>query len=319
MSGTVAICGVGNLGRRYLEGVLQSGSVDVVHVYDTSQDSLHACQEVIRRFCGGRINEATVEVRVHDAINSLPTNLDLAIVATTADVRPQLVTDLSSHTRVGHYVLEKVLAQEESGLDQLLDVTVNSHSWVNLPRRMMDWHYNLFELVRGNGPISMEVSGGAWGLACNAVHYMDLLMWWSGQVPRTVDTASLDPTWTPSKRKGFWEVYGSMSVTYSDGSHLVVRSDHNTRPVTIEASVGGMVWVICESDGVARRSDGFSQPCVCELQSAMTPRLVDSILTSEICALPTLEDSVGIHRVLLQGLLEHWLLSGGQQNGVPIT
>ena len=110
-----------------------------------------------------------------------------------------------------------------------------------------------------------------------------------------------------------------MSVTYSAGSDLTLAADHGTEPVTIEADDGGMAWLINESDGVARRSDGFSQPGVYELQSEMTPRLVDSILTSGTCALPTLGASVGIHRVLLQGLSDHWARSGGRKNGVPIT
>ena len=319
MSGVVAICGIGNLGRRYLEGVLYCDSVEVVHVYDISQDSLNACEEVLCRSGGGRATKSTMEVCLHGSIDALPTDLDLAIVATSADVRPQLVDELSSHARVGHYVLEKVLAQDESGLDRLLDVTSTSQAWVNMPRRMMDWHRRLYYSIRGNGPISMVVSGGDWGLACNAVHFMDLLAWWSGAAPRAVDTNLLEPAWSPAKRKGFWEVHGSMSVTYADGSLLILNADHSTEPVAIEADAGGMAWLINESDGVARRSDGFSQPGVYELQSEMTPRLVDSILTSGTCALPTLEDSVGIHRVLLQGLSDHWARSGGRKNGAPIT
>ena len=319
MSGVVAICGAGNLGRRYLEGVLRCDSAEVVHVYDISDDSLNACAEVVRQFGRGWSSRPTAEVCMHGAINALPVGLDLAIVATSADVRPQLVDELSSHARVGHYVLEKVLAQDESGLDRLLDVTSTSQAWVNMPRRMMDWHRRLYYSIRGNGPISMVVSGGDWGLACNAVHFMDLLAWWSGAAPRAVDTNLLEPAWSPAKRKGFWEVHGSMSVTYADGSLLILNADHSTEPVTIEADAGGMAWLINESDGVARRSDGFSQPGVYELQSEMTPRLVDSILTSGTCALPTLGASVGIHRVLLQGLSDHWARSGGRKNGVPIT
>lgn len=319
MSGVVAICGVGNLGRRYLEGVLHCDSVDVVHVYDISQDSLNACEEVICGSGRGRATRSTMEVCLHGSIDALPTDLDLVIVATSSDVRPQLVGDLSSHARVRHYVLEKVLAQDEGGLDRLLAATSMSQAWVNMPRRMMDWHRSLYDSISGSGPILMVVSGGTWGLACNAVHYMDLLAWWSGAAPRAVDTSLLEPAWSPAKRKGFWEVHGSMSVTFSGGSLLTLNVDHSTEPVTIEADVGGTIWQIDESNGVARRSDGFSQPGVLELQSAMTPRLVESILTSGTCALPTLGASVGIHRVLLQGLSDHWARSGGRKNGAPIT
>ena len=318
-SGVVAIVGAGNLGRRYLEGILDGGSAEVVHVCDISRESLNACEDIVHRIGEGGQARSSKAVYLHGDIGALPRNLDLAIVATSADVRPQLVADLSSYARVGHYVLEKVLAQDEGGLDQLLDATANSRVWVNLPRRMMDWHCSLFDLIRGNGPVSMVVSGGAWGLACNAVHYMDLLMWWSDEAPQTIDTGGLEPAWSPAKREGFWEVYGSMSVTYAGGSRLILHADHHAEAVTIEVEVGGMTWLISESSGVAHRSDGIGQPGVVELQSEITPRVVESILTSGTCFLPTLEEAVGTHRVLIKGLSDHWVRSGGQRNGVPIT
>ena len=110
-----------------------------------------------------------------------------------------------------------------------------------------------------------------------------------------------------------------MSITYSAGSRLTLVASHEPEPIVIEVKVGGLTWVINESEGVARRSDGIEQFGSLELQSEMTLRLVDSVLGSDNCALPTLEESVETHLTLLRALTDHWVLSGGRGNGIPIT
>lgn len=319
MGGVVAICGAGNLGRRYLQGILNCESAYDLYVYDVSRVSLDACEQAVRQFYRSDFGGSTTAVSFHDTVDALPRELDLAIVATSADVRPEVVESISSHARVSHFILEKVLAQDESGLERLSRMTSTSKAWVNLPRRMMSWHRCLGASVQDNGPISMLVSGGAWGLACNAVHFIDLLTWWSDETPLSVDVTGLEPNWSPAKREGFWEVHGSMSVTYDSGSCLTLESGHGSESITIQLVVGEMTWLIDEAAGMARRSDGLSEPGVLEFQSEMTPRLVKSILTSGTCELPTLEDSIRTHQVLIRSLVEHWVRQGGQRNGVPIT
>ena len=321
MSGVVAICGAGNLGRRYLEGIMRSESAEAVHVYDISEDSLRACEDVVRQFDNGHTAKSIARVCLHGAIDALPKDLDLAIVATSADVRPQVVARLVAHSHVPHWVLEKVVAQDELGLDQVSVATSTSLAWVNTPRRMMDWYRRLHRLIRGQGPISMVVSGGDWGLACNAVHFMDVLAWWSGEAPCDIETGTLDPEWSPAKREGFMEVYGSMVVTYAEGSRLTLTANYDPGPVEIkiEVDVGGLIWSIVESEGMARRSDGLELPGRLDLQSEMSAGLTDSILTTGTCLLPTLDESIGTHQVLLRGLGDHWRRSGGSGDSVPIT
>jgi len=318
-SRAVAICGAGELGRRHLEGVLRSEHADIVHVYDIREDALAACELVVRRSGEARKRQPIAELRLHHAIRTLPTSLNLAIVATTADVRPHVVSQLAEHAHIPHWILEKVLAQDEPGLDQLCSATSASLAWVNTPRRTMEWYHRLRSLIGGRGKISMVVSGGAWGLACNAVHFMDVLAWWSGERPLGIDTEALDPEWLPAKRKGFLEVFGSMSVVYTEGSRLTLTADHDAAPIEIKVDVGGLVWLISDSEKMARRSDGLELPGRVDLQSEMSAGLVDLILATSTCSLPTLADSVEIHRLLLRGLRAHLIRSGGSGNHVPIT
>ena len=79
-------------------------------------------------------------------------------------------------------------------------------------------------------------------------------------------------------------------------------------------------WEIDESNGVFSGPNGHLITGKNELQSLMTTRLVDTILTDGDCDLPKLSVSVEIHRVFLCSLLEHWnSVQGSNVGTLPIT
>ena len=56
------------------------------------------------------------------------------------------------------------------------------------------------------------------------------------------------------------------------------------------------------------------------MQSLMTTRLVDTLLTDGDCDLPKLSESVEMHRIYLRSLLEHWNnVHGSNDDTLPIT
>ena len=57
-----------------------------------------------------------------------------------------------------------------------------------------------------------------------------------------------------------------------------------------------------------------------ELQSEMTARIVDSILKTGSCELPSLQESAHIHRIFLSALIFHWNQNFDRKKSfIPIT
>ena len=105
---------------------------------DVNAESLLQAEQ---RWIEARGPETQHAVSFHTAMKSLPRQLDVAIVTTTADVRPQVVGEIAGAAKVRYWVLEKLLAQNEAGLDEIKSCVAGSSSaWVNTPRRMMAWH-----------------------------------------------------------------------------------------------------------------------------------------------------------------------------------
>jgi len=315
---SILIVGAGQLGSRYLQGLSKvSMPLDII-VSDVSPESL-ARAEVRWQEADG--HKTSHHVRYMIGLSELPPDIDLAIIATSADVRAKVVVQLTELSAVRYWVLEKVLAQSDVGLDLITSVlNEKTNAWVNTPRRIMRWYNSIKQATPHRTPTIGIVKGSDWGLACNAVHCLDLMAWWTGETLVEIQTEQLGSQWHLSKRPRFWEVYGTLIAKFKGGSALTLHCSSSAASSALLLAVNDKQWTIDEVHGVATRSDGLSIPGCMEFQSTMTTALVESILTAGTCNLPTLAESVALHRPLLQALLSHWNSTMSDQLSlVPIT
>ncbi|WP_457281217.1 hypothetical protein [Polaromonas sp. P5_D5] len=317
MTHSVLISGAGQLGSRYLQGLVNCGSPLCIHVQDVDPASLARAQQ--RWDEVAKANRAH-EIQLHTSLVMVPAAIDVAIVATTARWRPEVVREIAARTTVGAWILEKVLAQSETGLDEIEHHVGHARVWVNTPRRMLDWHQQIKAQLTSGKPMHLKVSGGAWGLACNSIHFLDMFAWWTGETPTTFDTSELAPGWIESKRPGNWEVMGTLKVDFSGGSTAALEAGDGDVFYRFELDDGIHRWAIDEAAGTAKRSDGLDLPGRLPFQSEVSGALIESILVSNDCALPTLEQSLEIHRPYIRALLDHWRVNVDvEADAVPIT
>ena len=318
MPSDVLIAGAGQLGSRYLQGLARVARPLSVYVQDVSAESLSRAEARWRDVVG---EDARHRVVFTETFSDLPEATDIAIVATTADVRPSVVEHVSRKTDVRFWVLEKVLAQSQKGLSKLgAAVRGSDGTWVNTPRRMIEWHKQIKSELNGSSPIELTVTGGMWGLACNTVHFLDLLQWWTGEELLQIDTTGLDPKWIESKRAGNWEVLGSLDASFAGGSVAKVEAVDNTLPTRLGIRAESCSWTIDESSGTATRVDGREILGRLSLQSELTSHLVESLLQTGRCELPTLDEATAVHQVFLESMLAHWRTHMDPEAvSVPIT
>lgn len=316
----ILISGAGQLGSRYLQGLAACKLPLHIHVQDIDTSSLTRAHE---RWMEVVKPDSQHKVQLHQAMETVPKLLDLVIVATTAGVRPQVVRRVAEHARVRYWILEKVLAQSEAALDEIaacVHANAESKAWVNTPRRMLSWHQAIKSKLTKDAPLSLTVSGGSWGLACNSVHFLDMLAWLSGETLQAVGTEQLDRQWIEAKRPGHWEVLGSLNAQFSGGSSASLTVTSEDFSFRFRLNDGVYNWLIDEEAGIAKRSDGLEVPGRLPFQSEVTAGLVDSILANGNCLLPSLDDSIALHKIFLRGMLGHWKSTvDAAASYVPIT
>lgn len=315
----VLIVGAGQLGSRYLQG-LSLCALDLdISVVDVYLDSLERARLRWEEVSGTALGHHCVTFTL-----SMPdsgSRFDLVIIATSAAGRVRIIKQCREQYEIRYWIIEKVLAQSPSELDVIAEVLADREGvWVNTPRRIIRWHQQLRDALAIQGTLTCSVSGGNWGLACNAVHMLDLVAWWTGQELVRVDTGKLARQWHESKRPGFFEVHGELSAYYADGTSLVLASSDTEESTSISLRFNGEEWLISESNGRATSSKGESVSGTLEYQSVLTGSLVELILKTGNCGLPTLQESLQVHRPFLSAMLEHWNATMPEQRmKVPLT
>lgn len=315
----ILLVGAGQLGSRYLQGLAFVNFPLEIMIVDPSAASLQiAMQRWSEANGGGALHVVCWEHEL--PIDAL--SFDLAIIATSASCRANVVKDISNRAAIKYWILEKVLTQSTADLQVLRESIENSEGcWVNIPRRLMGLHQSLKGRLEGGGPFMVERSGSLWGLACNAIHFIDLIAWWSGEAVRSIQTKGLKRHWLESKRLGFYETSGELEVTFSRGSTLLLKS---LEDVTIEEfclkTANGNVWRIDELLGVAGDSHGLMIHGALEYQSTITAPLIENIMNYGRCELPTFAESSEMHKIFLDAMLMHWNeVNELKDTRVPIT
>lgn len=318
MRKSVAVVGLGQLGRRYIEGLVQSSSELSVWGVERNPEAIKRTRDLVRQ------PKPHVQVEILSSIRELPMNVDLVISATTADARLSTVREILDGRNVRYVILEKLLTQKVSDSLELSQLATHvQHVWVNYPRRAMVWHRRLSEQLRRNTPLHVSVTIGLPGLLTKMLHYIDLIEWWTDSRAQEIQIREQSLEWFESKRPGFLDATGVVDVTFSDASFLTVHSNpkgsqSSKNRITVKG--GGTTLSISEPDGLASGSM-LASPIAgrLELQSELTGPLVEQILENGTCGLPKLEDVIDTHDLFIRTLIAEQDRKFGAKGRLMVT
>lgn len=312
---SVVLVGCGNIGFRHLQALCASAVPAAVLVVEPNVDA-HA--RIRDQFAAAA--SSPHEFSLSTTLPETPREFDLAVVATTAAQRRDAVTALLSRHRVSAMILEKVLFQRVADLvevGQLLE-DAGVAAFVNCGRRTFPGYAALREETVKASDLRISVHGNRFGLASNAVHFLDLAEHLSGSEIVAVSAAGLAPGHVASKRSGTVEVFGTLTAELADGSALTVEC-RDTDPVAIEVDVttdGGTTTVdelartVTDAEGTRPfRSQNVSE----------TTGIYEDALRTGVCDLTPYADSVRQHRQYLQVLRDHLGLSNAADDPCPIS
>lgn len=319
----VLIIGAGQLGSRHLQALRNTQHSLDITVSDPSIDSLKIARE---RY------ESLPEVGQHQIqyLESLPQtgSWDLAIVATNASQRRQVVQHALDHFQVKKFVLEKILFTKLSDYEwaDKLSQTDLKNAWVNCCMRQMPAYQEIKNNLK-DSHFNFVVSGSNYGLVTNAIHYLDYAAWLAGTPEYSLDTTQLDVKAVASKRKGYLELNGTLRANFKSGAVASITCfSEGSLPVSVEVHSKAQRYIVLEAErktllwtaehNWARQE----KDAVIPYQSQLTTELVKQINENKPIALPTLTESVQVHLNLLKPLNEFLIkTSQTQTEDYPFT
>lgn len=319
------IIGAGQLGSRHLQGLLRLQQEQHIYVMDPSGSSLTIAQERAKEI----ENKHTISYILKWEL--LPKEFDLVIVATGANVRANIVTQLLKNYNVKNLVLEKILFQDilsYTNIKELIETT-KTPTWVNHPRRMFDHYKKIKEIIEKNEKnVSFQVYGGDWGLACNALHFLDLFAFLANSEVETIDMDWIDNIIHESKRLNCIELTGSLKGTLKNGSNFVITSkEGEIGDITLSVLTNSNRWIIQEGSAKKiihlSKLNSFNEEISnfnTEFQSTLTTRIANDLFSNNTTNLPTYDEACASHLPFIEKTLKKYLeISGIQTTICPIT
>lgn len=322
----IAIIGAGELGSRHLQGLSKIGRSVNISIVDPSISSLNKAK---KRFQEMPPNNFVRSISYVKTLNGLKGPIDLAIISTNADIRKKVVEKMVEIVSVKYIILEKIVFQSVDHFETVLQLFKDNEilAWVNCSRRTFPFFIELQKLLLGEARLYMNVDGGNWGLASNAIHILDLFAFLTGESELSIITSGLNNNIYSSKRNGFLELGGFLKVISKRGDHLILFDEKNSeRPISLQICSANYKYNIFQSEDRVlyyqkknnwkRKEKTFTTP----YQSELTHLVAEQILDSGTSKLTTLEESFLLHRPLISAFNDHLMkITGDSYSQCPIT
>jgi len=204
------------MGLRHLRGLAEvSGEI---HIVDLKKEAEERVREVADK------HGLKAEIYFYPGLELIPekVKLDAAILSGTANGRLERVKSLAARG-IKNLLLEKPAEQSRERFRQLLELAEKQGLNIrcNHHFRSRPFYRKIYEQ---GGPFLINISGGAFGLGCNGIHWLDLAVFLTGSKQGKMLFGEIDPDSFTGPREGFEDFGGRGVFSFADGSRLILDS-----------------------------------------------------------------------------------------------
>tara|TARA_Y100000294_G_scaffold87270_1_gene81565 strand:- start:725 stop:1702 length:978 start_codon:yes stop_codon:yes gene_type:complete len=324
--GHIIIIGSGQIGSRHLQSLAKIDRETMVSVFDPSINSLNLAKE---RYNEMPHNNLVKSVSYSQNLDDLRNDVDVAVVATNADVRLQVLEKLLSRVGVRYLILEKVVFQSVDDFKDVLDLLKKNKTkaWINFSRRMMPFYKGIKNSIDSNEKVYIHLEEGDLGLIQSSIHFLDLLLFFTKEKQLFLDGSGIDGHVQKSKREGHVELTGLLRgktekcseitvIDYpgSNASDVIHVFGKNIRFMFSETL--SKAYIAKANNSWEWEEESFSV----SYQSDLTHQAIEQALDTGKCELPSLEDSFLLHEAFLNMINDHLeRITGKRHTKCPIT
>jgi hypothetical protein len=297
----ILIVGCGNIGSRHLQSLLDSNNFPLdITVAEPNEITLNHAKSTFLTTSDLYHNLTWVS----DILN-LTETYDFTIVATQATNRYKLVNQLLLQGN-RRFLIEKMVCQSISEYQNLLECfkKYDAKGWVNTNYRYFLFYQKLVKYFSKNTPLKFVIVGPDKGLGSNAIHFLDLFLWFTNSDTIALNGDNLTEKLLSNKRSlGLVEFSGiitgkthdsSISINFSNSFEKsiiieILNSQHHIRIDTDKS-------IITKIKGL----DDFFEDFKFRHTSEITKKIVNDVIQTDTCNLSTLNDLYSIHSELFR-------------------
>ena len=212
------IVGFGNMGCRHAQSLMNISNSKIL-VCDPSEDNFKINLK--------KINGDKNRFIYYNDINSLPDNIEFAVIATNSDIRFSIVKKLISK-KINKFLLEKVVFQSENQFNEIISLLDKNKAIAlcNFVNRCYPTYISLKNKIKSKS-FKMIVSAADIRLGSNALHYIDLFKFLGGDEPFAVSSDIYLNKKNNKRGKKYSEFLGNIYFKNKNGSELIISADED--------------------------------------------------------------------------------------------
>ena len=298
------IIGIGNIGIRHIQG-LSKIKDDQKHIYlfDLNKTYKFRFRNELSRL-QGKLDYFFVQ-NIQDVKKI---NFDLIIISTTANNRGKILNSIIKQLKFEFIVIEKPICNSLDDLEILKNIS-NKKIFVNFPHRYCEWNLKIKKKIKDyffNQKLEVFITGRKLNIACNISHFIDLVNMWTGSLPISVHHSDLNK-WVASKRDGFFELEGSIVITFENDHKLTIIQDkkYENQIIKIQSEQEENYSLINYLEGFAKFGKNEKLLGNIKYQSDSTNILYEK-LQSQNNEVTNLKLSIECYSIVLRRLIEFW-------------
>jgi len=308
------IVGFGGMGCRHASSLYKGKQFHEIWILEPSKD-------IFIDNCA-RIEISDSEFKHVTEIESLPNDLDFAVIATNSIPRLNIFKILAEVKNIKYFLLEKVVFQSKFQFNEAVDIInkLNVNAYCNFVNRYFPNYQKIKQQIINNKPFSMIVSGGEFGLGCNSLHYIDLFQYLSSDKPNLIDYSLSENLNTHKRGSSFKEVTGQMLWKTSSGDTLILNSQIG-KAIDVEITIQYNNDVDILNEGAQTHcklyGNTFSNSKFEILFTSYLTNVIFNDIINGTCVLPKVEETFNIHAQLFESVNDTVGIS--VEDNCPIT
>jgi hypothetical protein len=255
-------------------------------------------------------------------IESLPDDINFAVIATTSIPRLSIFKILAEVKGIKYFLLEKVVFQSKFQFNEAIDFInkFNINAYCNFVNRYFPNYQKIKHQIDNNKPFNMIVSGGEFGLGCNSLHYIDLFQFISSSKPNLINYSLSENLNTHKRGSSFKEVTGQMLWKTSSGDTLIINSQIE-KAIDVEITIQYDDNVDILNEGAQTHcklyNSTFSNSKFEMLFTSYLTNVIFNDIINGICLLPKVEETFNIHAQLFD--IFNKTIGLAENDNCPIT
>lgn len=289
----ILVIGFGNMGCRHAQSFLSNkdNKIFIIELDDNifKNNSLRI----------GAVEEDLERISFQDLGNK---KIDFAVIATSADIRFKLFVQVLE-AGIKYILLEKVVFQSISQFENALKLIEKYQAKVycNFLNRYSQSYTEIKKAITVGSRLNFTVTGGHFGFACNALHYIDLFKFLTNENVY-LENSNLVKSDSPNIRGAkYVEVFGQQIWKNKKGDQLFISSDkenNSGKGSENNIRVGEMLYIINENTLNQYSVNGNGEVEVSKFDMPMASKLTCTLLKQIVdgnILLPSVEETMDYH------------------------